>query len=60
MLSADGNLTSYENLLILSKLYDVPRDKREQRIRLALSTMGLSEAGNKLVKTYSGGMVRRL
>jgi len=57
MLSADGNLTSYENLLMFSKLCDVPRDKR---VRLALSTMGLSEAGNKLVKTYSGGMVHRL
>ena len=59
-LSADGSLTGYENLLIFAKLYDVPRVARDERIRHALGVMGLTEAGEKLVKTYSGGMIRRL
>ncbi len=60
LLSADGTLTGYENLLVFAKLYEVPRGEREQRIRDALELMGLADAGDKLVKTYSGGMIRRL
>jgi ABC-2 type transport system ATP-binding protein len=59
-LSADGNLTGYENLLIFTKLYDVPRGERDRRVHEALSLMGLTEAAHKLVRTYSGGMIRRL
>lgn len=59
-LSADGSLTGYENLLIFAKLYDVPRGERDQRVHDALSLMGLTEAAHKLVRTYSGGMIRRL
>jgi ABC-2 type transport system ATP-binding protein len=59
-LSADGNLTGYENLLIFAKLYDLPRLERKPRVRNALSLMGLAEAAGKLVRTYSGGMIRRL
>jgi ABC-2 type transport system ATP-binding protein len=60
MLSADGNLTGYENLLIFAKLYDLPRHEREPRVRAALALVGLAEAADKLVRTYSGGMIRRL
>ena len=59
-LSADGALTGYENLLIFAKLYDVPRGERKARIAHALEVMGLAEAGSKLVRAYSGGMIRRL
>ncbi|MBD2101647.1 ATP-binding cassette domain-containing protein [Leptolyngbya sp. FACHB-261] len=59
-LSADGTLTGYENLLIFAKLYDLPRRGREAKIRDALAFMGLTEAANQLVRTYSGGMIRRL
>ncbi|WP_175828820.1 ATP-binding cassette domain-containing protein [Burkholderia cepacia] len=59
-LSADGDLTGYENLLVFAKLYDLPRAERTSRIRDALAFMELSEFGDKLVKTYSGGMIRRL
>ena len=60
LLSADGALTGYENLLIFSKLYDIPRKEREQRIDEVLKFMGLSDFSHKLVRTYSGGMIRRL
>src|SRR5262245_49665906 len=60
MLSADGNLTGYENLLIFAKLFDLPRHEREPRVRAALALVGLAEAADKLARTYSGGMIRRL
>lgn len=59
-LSVDGALTGYENLLIFAKLYDIPRGERAARIHAALALMGLSDAENKLVREYSGGMIRRL
>lgn len=60
MLSADGSLTGYENLLLFAKLYDIPRSKRQDRIKEVLEIMGLSEFSDKLVHDYSGGMIRRL
>lgn len=60
LLSADGSLTGYENLLVFAKLYDVPRKERKQRISDALGFMGLSAVSDKLVRNYSGGMIRRL
>jgi ABC-2 type transport system ATP-binding protein len=60
MLSADGTLSGYENLMVFAKLYDIPRGEREQRVRNSLSLMGLSDASGRLVRTYSGGMIRRL
>jgi ABC-2 type transport system ATP-binding protein len=60
MLSADGGLTGWENLNLSAKLYGIPRAERKRRIEEALHFMGLSDFGRKLVKTYSGGMIRRL
>ena len=60
MLSADGDLTGYENLLISAKLYGIPRSQRSARIAEALDFMELSNVAGKLVKHYSGGMIRRL
>lgn len=60
MLSADGDLTGYENLLISAKLYGIPRAERTRRIAQALEFMDLAQVGNKRVKQYSGGMIRRL
>ncbi len=59
-LSADGELTGYENLLVFARLYELPRAVRDRRIAEALDFMGLAEAAHKLVATYSGGMIRRL
>ncbi len=60
MLSADGDLTGYENLAISAKLYGVPRSERVARVAHALEFMDLSHVAGKLVKQYSGGMIRRL
>ncbi|MCL5283142.1 MAG: ATP-binding cassette domain-containing protein [Armatimonadetes bacterium] len=59
-LSSDGALSGYENLLIFAKLYDLPRKEREDRVRAALQFMGLDGAADKMVRDYSGGMIRRL
>ena len=60
LLSADGSLSGYENLLVFAKLYDLPRAQRENRINALLQMMGLEDAAHHMVKTYSGGMIRRL
>ena len=60
MISADGTLTGYENLLIFAKLYDIPRGARSARIADALELMELTDAADRLVREYSGGMIRRL
>lgn len=60
LLSADGTLTGYENLLVFAQLYDVPRRERDQRIQEALDFIGLGQDSNRLVRDYSGGMIRRL
>jgi len=58
--SVDGDLTGYENLLLYAKLYYVPSAVRKKRIQEALEFMQLTDRANSLVKTYSGGMMRRL
>lgn len=60
MVSADAALTGRENLMMFAKLYDVPRNERASRTADALAFMGLSDVGKNLVRTYSGGMIRRL
>jgi ABC-2 type transport system ATP-binding protein len=60
LLSADGNLTGYENLLLSARLYLLPGREREARIANALEMMDLSEVADHLVSAYSGGMIRRL
>ena len=59
-LSADGTLTGYENLLIFSKLYDIPPRRRKQQISEVLEFMGLENVAHRLVRTFSGGMIRKL
>jgi len=59
-LSADGELTGYENLLVFARLFDIPRAERRARIDEALRFMDLADAAPRLVRSYSGGMIRRL
>ena len=60
LLSADGDLTGYENLQLSARLYLIPASERAAKIESALALMGLSDAKHRLVRTYSGGMARRL
>ena len=58
--SLDDELTAYENMDLHGVLYGVPRAERRKRIDTLVDFVGLSERTNDLVKTYSGGMKRRL
>jgi ABC-2 type transport system ATP-binding protein len=60
LLSADGDLTAYENILLSAKLYGLSSEKRERRIQDLFHFMGLSEFAHQLVNQFSGGMIRRL
>jgi ABC-2 type transport system ATP-binding protein len=60
LLSADAMLTGRENVELFARLFDVPRKVRAERAESALAAMGLTEAAGRVVKTYSGGMIRRL
>jgi ABC-2 type transport system ATP-binding protein len=60
LLSADATLTGRENVELFARLFDVPRSQRRNRVETSLAAMGLSEPAGRLVKTYSGGMIRRL
>jgi ABC-2 type transport system ATP-binding protein len=60
LLSADGSLTGYENMLLSARLYGIPRREQAERIKGALARMGLSEVAHHLAGKYSGGMIRRL
>jgi len=59
-LSLDGILTGRENLELSAQLYGVPRPERKQRINALLELVNLEQRADTLVKTYSGGMKRRL
>jgi len=54
------DISGFENLLIYSKIYGIPSDERSKAIAEVLESMGLSDVRDDLIKTYSGGMVRRL
>jgi ABC-2 type transport system ATP-binding protein len=54
------DITGKENLEIYGKIYAIPSEKRRQVIAEVLETMGLTSVADKMVSTYSGGMIRRL
>ncbi|MDQ4097611.1 MAG: ATP-binding cassette domain-containing protein [Actinomycetota bacterium] len=59
-LSADGSLTGRENANLFARLHGLPRGDRHARIAAALDVMDLGAAADRPVRTYSGGMIRRL
>ena len=59
-LSADGSLTGRENANLFARLHGLSRADRQSRIAEALEVMDLAAAADRTVRTYSGGMVRRL
>jgi ABC-2 type transport system ATP-binding protein len=58
--AVDENLTGFENLEMVGRLYHLPRRVARDRATELLGSFGLDDAGGRLVKTYSGGMRRRL
>lgn len=54
----DDALSGKENLLFIASLCHIPR--ASEKADALLARMGLEEAGRRLVKTYSGGMKRRM
>jgi len=59
-ISVDGALTAYENLDFYGRVTGVPRRERRQRIAEAIETMRLQPMLDRLARTLSGGMLRRL
>jgi ABC-2 type transport system ATP-binding protein len=58
--SLDGELTAWENMEIHGVLYHVPRRARHERIERLLTLFELWDRRDSYVKTFSGGMRRRL
>jgi ABC-2 type transport system ATP-binding protein len=58
--TSDPELTANENMLIHAKLYGVPSEKREKLIHDLLESVDLLKFQDALVRTFSGGMRRRL
>ncbi|WP_239393547.1 ATP-binding cassette domain-containing protein, partial [Frankia sp. CiP3] len=58
--AVDELLTGRENLELVGRLYHVGRAERRRRAQEVLERFSLTEAGDRQVKTYSGGMRRRL
>jgi oleandomycin transport system ATP-binding protein len=58
--SVDEMLTGAENLLLIGRLTGSSRKDAKQRANDLLAQFSLEDAGNRAVKTYSGGMRRRL
>jgi ABC-2 type transport system ATP-binding protein len=58
--SVDEDLTGRENLILLGRLWGHDRTGAKVRAAELLEAFGLAEAGGRQVKTYSGGMRRRI
>jgi len=58
--AVDASLTGYENLRLIGRLSRLRRAAARQRATELLERFALSDVGGRLVRTYSGGMRRRL
>jgi ABC-2 type transport system ATP-binding protein len=58
--SLDEELTAYENMDFHGRLYRIPKDVREKRTKTLLELVELYDRRGSIVKTFSGGMRRRL
>jgi ABC-2 type transport system ATP-binding protein len=54
------DLSAYNNLLFWGNLYGIPSKQLKERIHTTLELIGLLDRKNDLIKTYSGGMKRRI
>ena len=58
--AVDEHLTGYENLEMVGRLYHLGKKKSQERARELLEQFDLTDATDRIAKTYSGGMRRRL
>ncbi len=58
--SVDEDLTGHENLVLVSRLLGMPWADARERATELLAAFSLSEAANRQVRTFSGGMRRRI
>ncbi len=58
--AVDEDLTGFENLDMVARLYGLGRRGSRERARALLERFDLAESGDRIVKGYSGGMRRRL
>jgi ABC-2 type transport system ATP-binding protein len=58
--SVDEDLTGHENLVLVSRLLGMSWGEARDRATELLSAFGLAEAASKQVRTFSGGMRRRI
>ena len=58
--AVDEHLTGFENLDMIGRLYHLGKKPSRERARELLERFDLAESGDRPVKTYSGGMRRRL
>jgi len=58
--AVDANLTGYENLRMVARLYGMSRKQATARAEQLLNALGLEYAAGRRAGTYSGGMARRL
>ena len=58
--AVDERLTARENLELHAVLYGIPARERREAVEQALAWASLSEAGDRKVRGFSGGMKRRL
>lgn len=59
-LTVDDELSGRENMYLQADLYNVPRGEAQKRIDELLELVGLEDSADRRVKTYSGGMRKRL
>ena len=58
--TVDGLLSGRANLELIGRLYHLPRQEARRRADELLERFGIADAGDRVVRTYSGGMRRRL
>ncbi|MGV9672575.1 ABC transporter ATP-binding protein [Gordonia sp. NPDC003504] len=58
--AVDPTLTGFENLRLVAQLYGHPRREARDRARAMIEQLDLSAAADRPMRTYSGGMRRRL
>ncbi len=59
-LTVDDDLTGWENMMLQATLYNVPKKDAIERIDELIGLVKLEDAADRMVKTYSGGMRKRL